>query len=137
MNQILVSVGASIYVVLGIGHGVLTFRDLVAPRFFTPTDDSVRTAMNGVPIRLNRHTDLWKAWLGFNLSHSLGLIIFGGFVLVMANAQAGLLLASPGLQSGIALASACYVALSIKFWFWGPAVGSGIATCLLVAGFVV
>ena len=72
MNLIVLGIGSGIYLLLGAFHGLLAFRDVFTPRTFTPVDDTVRKAMLKKPIALHPKTDLWKAWLGFNLSHSLG-----------------------------------------------------------------
>ena len=75
--QILVVLGASILLILGVLHGVLTLQDLRDSRTFTPSDPALRSAMQESSIAVDPHTNLWKAWLGFNLSHSLGLVMFG------------------------------------------------------------
>jgi hypothetical protein len=33
-------------------------------------------------LRLTRRTDMWRAWVGFNLSHGLGVVVFALFVFV-------------------------------------------------------
>jgi hypothetical protein len=76
--------GASIFLILGILHGVLTLQDISNPRTFTPPDQTLRQAMQESSIAINPQTNLWKAWLGFNLSHSLGLIMFGGTFLAIS-----------------------------------------------------
>ena len=78
MSQVLLAVGGGIFLILGSLHGLLTLRDLANPRAFTPTDARVREAMQGARLSLNPRANLWEAWLGFNLSHSLGLVVFGG-----------------------------------------------------------
>ncbi len=134
MAQVLVVLGASVFAVLGAAHGLLTLRDLAHPRAFTPTDESVRFAMQGAKLALNPRANLWKAWLGFNLSHSLGLLVFGAGLLAVAVWHFDAFASSRVLQ-GVSLAvAATYLTLSLRFWFWGPAVGSGVSlTCFLVA----
>jgi len=78
MAQILLAIGGSIFLVLATLHGVLALRDVANPRAFTPTDDAVRVAMQGTRLAFNPRANLWQAWLGFNLSHSLGVALFGG-----------------------------------------------------------
>jgi hypothetical protein len=84
MSQYLVASGTAIFLVLGTLHGLLALRDLTHPRAFTPTDDRVRRAMQAGQLALNPRANIWRAWLGFNLSHSLGLVVFGGSFLVLA-----------------------------------------------------
>lgn len=69
---------------------------------------------------------MWSAWIGFNLSHSLGLVILG-VVCITAVLPAWIL----------TLIAAIYEVLAIKFWFRVPAVAIAIAgACLLIACFV-
>jgi hypothetical protein len=132
--QLLLTIGSSIFLVLGTVHGVLTFRDLAKPRAFTPTDDAVRVAMQGARLALNPRANLWEAWLGFNFSHSLGLFIFGGGLLVLALSHFPVFAASRLLQGGAVVVAAAYLTLALRFWFWGPALGCGLALlCILAA----
>jgi hypothetical protein len=74
MAQLLISIAASIFLLMGAGHGALTLRDLKHPRAFTPQDPALRQAMQQSSIAFHPTINLWKAWLGFNLTHSLGLV---------------------------------------------------------------
>jgi hypothetical protein len=33
--------------------------------------------MKSTPVRISKETSMWKAWIGFNASHSAGAIFFG------------------------------------------------------------
>lgn len=136
MNQILIFVGASIYLMLGTLHATFTLIDVFKPRWFTPIDDSVREAMQGMPFKLNSQTDMWKGWLGFNLSHSLGLIMYGLFIYFITLLAYETLLTSIALKIGIMTISLIYILLSYKFWFWGPVLGTSLATLALGIGFL-
>jgi hypothetical protein len=134
MSQIFVILGASIFLLLGLIHGVLTLRDLDNPRTFTPLNVELRHAMQNSPIAIDPSTNLWRAWLGFNLSHSLGIIFFGSTFLYIGINHPLLFAQSPPLQICSLLIPSAYFALSIKFWFSKPAIGSGLAlTCFVSA----
>jgi hypothetical protein len=134
MAQILLAIGGTIVLMLGTLHGVLTLRDVTKPRAFTPTDDAVRIAMQGTRVAFNPRLNLWQAWLGFNLSHSLGAVLFGGGLLVLALFHFPVFAASPLLQGAAVAVAAAYLVLSLRFWFWGPALGSGLTLlCVLAA----
>ncbi len=75
---------------------------------------------------------MWSAWIGFNFSHSVGLIIFG-LICIAAGAVANVPKAAPPLLAFIA---ALYFALAIRFWFRVPAIALGIATACLIAGWL-
>ena len=75
---------------------------------------------------------MWRAWVGFNFSHSLGAVVFGAGCIT-----AGLLL-TPGAIPRAALlvpvvVSALYLVMATKYWFRIPAIGAGIATALFAA----
>jgi hypothetical protein len=134
MAPFLLAIGGAIFLVLGISHGVLTLRDVSKPRAFTPTDDAVRVAMQGARLALNPRANLWQAWLGFNLSHSLGMVLFGGGLLLLAWRHFPAFAASPLLQGAAAVVAGTYLVLSLRFWFWGPALGFGLSLlCILAA----
>jgi hypothetical protein len=134
MAQVLLAMGGAIFLVLGTLHGVLTLRDVATPRAFTPTDEAVRAAMQSARLAFNPRINLWQAWLGFNLSHSLGVVVFGGGLLFLAWRHFPVFAASHLLQGVAVVVAAVYLVLSFRFWFWGPAVGSGLSLlCILGA----
>jgi hypothetical protein len=136
MAQALLIVGAGIYLLLGMVHAILTLRDLSNPRTFTPTDASVRTAMQAsrLAIAPRANTNLWKAWLGFNPSHSLGILLFGGELFGIGLFQFALFANSPLIQSVVILVSATYFILSVCFWFSRPTISAAAAfLCFLFA----
>jgi hypothetical protein len=117
----------SIFFCLGILHGVLTLRDLQYPRTFTPPDPQLRQEMERSSIAIHPQTNLWRAWLGFNLSHSLGLVIFAGAGITIGLLDFSIYARSILLQSCFLSIAIIYLILSIKFWFVSPVIGSGIA----------
>ncbi len=136
--QALVFIGAAIFVALGTLHGLLALRDISNPKAFTPIDPSVRQAMQGAKLAFNPRANVWQAWLGFNLSHSLGLVVFGGFSLALGWRHFEVFARSLVVQALTLLVAVSYFVLSVRFWFWGPALGSGSAfLCFLVSAFLV
>jgi len=134
MVQILVVFGSSIFLLLGVVHTVLTFQDLGKPRNFTPRDANLRAAMEQSAVALHPKLNLWKAWLGFHFSHSLGLAMFGSVFLYIGIFYPVLFSQSPLLQGCSVLISAAYVVLSVKFWFSKPAIYTGISvSCFILA----
>jgi hypothetical protein len=132
--QALEIIGASIFLILGIFHGVLTLQDLSNPRTFTPSDKALRLEMQNSSIAIHPQTNLWKAWLGFNLSHSLGLIMFGGTFVAIGLFYFSAFAQILWLQTGATFISGVYLIMSLKFWFSKPVIGSGIGlTCFVIA----
>jgi hypothetical protein len=133
MAQALLIVGAGIFLLLGMVHAILTLRDLSNPSTFTPTDATVRTAQAS-RLAIAPSTNLWRASLGFNLSHSLGILLFGGELFGIGLFEFTLFAHSPLIQSVAILVSAVYFVLSVCFWFSRPAISSAAAfLCFLFA----
>ncbi len=133
MSTLLYALGGAIFMLLGVLHGAYTLADIRHPRRLVPADAEVMAAMRGTGVRLARGSPItmWQAWVGFNLSHSLGAIVFGAAAAVWslwpASAPAGLAL----LPAGVA---ALYGTIGWRCWFWIPNTGIAIATlCLAVA----
>jgi hypothetical protein len=59
-------------------HAIYTLLDLRHPQRLVPVDPAVAQSMANSALRLSRGgTDMWRAWVGFNFSHSLGILIVG------------------------------------------------------------
>jgi hypothetical protein len=134
LRETLFLVGAALFGLLGIGHGLLTLRDLRVPRSFTPIDENVRRAMAESRLRLAPQTTMWNAWVGFNLSHSLGLVMFGTVCAELALRDFGTVAESPFLRFGSVVVGLIYLLLALRFWFWVPVVLSAAGTlCFVVS----
>jgi hypothetical protein len=134
LSELFFLVGAALFGLLGVAHGVLTLRDLHVPRSFTPTDENLRRAMAEAPLRLAPRTTIWNAWVGFNLSHSLGLLIFGTFFGGLALRDFGMVEENLFLRFGAVAVGLVYLVLALRFWFWVPAVLSAVGTlCFVVS----
>ena len=71
--MVLMVASAAIVLALGVIDLAYTFYG----RQLTPRDSAVQNAMEQVSPVLTRQTTMWKAWVGFNASHSMGAILFG------------------------------------------------------------
>ena len=134
MVQLLVIIGAGIFVLLGVIHTAFTLQDFDSPRYFAPGDAELLAAMRQSAVGLNPKINLWEAWLGFNFSHSLGLLMFGGAFLYTGIFYPSVFSESKVLQVCSILIPAIYVILSLRFWFVNPAVFAGISmSCFVLA----
>ena len=132
ISRILIGASAAIILFLGSVHLAYTF---FTPKF-NPTDGQVETAMKRVAPRISSDLTMWKAWVGFNISHSLGLLLFGliyGYLSVCRwdVLQGSYFLAALGL-----LVLSGYVVLARVFWFSAPLIGVSVATSFYIAGLV-
>ena len=134
MSKLLFLAGAVSFSTLGLAHALLAIRDLRIPRSFTPTDDNVRLAMVDARLRLAPQTTIWRSWLGFNLSHSLGLVVFGGLLTGIAVRDFDFVASSPFLKASSVIVALLYLGMAIRFWFWLPATLSAVgAVCFLLS----
>jgi hypothetical protein len=113
---ILMVASAAIVLALGVIHLAYTFYG----RQLTPRDPALQAAMRAVSPVLTRQTTMWKAWVGFNASHSLGAMLFGLVYGYLALAHEEVLFGSWFLPLlGIAVLSALAV-LAKLYWFSVP-----------------
>lgn len=129
---LLIAAGAGIVLALGCLHLVFTFH---GPKLW-PRDPAVRPAMDATPLVLTRETTVWRAWIGFNASHSLGAILFGAIYGYLALARREVLLGSPFLLGVGLSALAAYAVLARRYWFSVPFRGICLALALYLAGLV-
>lgn len=112
----LVAASAAIILMLGLIHLLYTFR---GPKL-QPRDSALQVRMMEVSPVLTRETTMWKAWIGFNASHSCGAILFGLVYGYLALAHGALLFQSPFLLLiGLALLAG-YIFLGKRYWFSIP-----------------
>jgi len=126
--------GGGIFMVLGFLHALYTYLDIRNPRRIVPDDPRVTAAMGSSNVRLSRGgTTMWKAWVGFNFSHSLGAILFGALAIAGGATLQTLLLPAWTLLL-FAMIAAAYLVLGVLYWFRIPIAGIAIATaCFLLA----
>lgn len=127
--RILMVASAAIIGALGCGHLLLTYR---GPKLL-PRDPSLREAMERVSPVITSQTTIWKAWMGFNVSHSMGAILYGLMFGYLAAAQPEILFQSIFLQAvGLAMVLGFFVLAKI-YWFTTPLLGSTLSLILYVA----
>lgn len=128
----LVATSAGIILVLGIVHLAYTFRG----RKLLPRDPQLQTAMEKVSPVISSETTMWKAWVGFNASHSLGAILFGLLYGFLAIAEDEFLFRSNFILAvGLAML-ASLVLLGKRYWFSVPFRCISFAFICYVAGVV-
>jgi hypothetical protein len=133
----LMTLSTLVLLTLGVLHLVYTFSGAK----LTPRDPVLQARMNEVHPVITRQTTMWRAWIGFNASHSMGAILFGLVYGFLANAHPQLLFSSPFLLAlgfamlggfavlgklywfrvpfaGILVSLACYVLSIVAWWVW-------------------
>ena len=135
MNQLaslLLAGSAAVLLAFGLIHLLYTFRGSK----LQPRDNELLQRMSVVPLVISRETTMWKAWVGFNASHSFGAILFGLIYGQLALVQPRVLLGSPFLLA-VGLALLCgYTFLAKRYWFTIPFRGILIALVLYVGALI-
>src|ERR1700733_693016 len=104
---------ASIVFTLGVVHLIFTFW---GPNL-TPRDPALQISMNQIAPVITKETTMWRCWVGFNSSHSMGLILFGLVFGYLALAHDQLLFESPFLLIvGLAMLGGLVVLCKIYFF---------------------
>ena len=130
LASVLVAASGAIVATFGALHALFTFR---GPRLL-PRDDALRTRMQEVSPVITRETTMWKAWLGFNASHGLGLVLFGVLYAWLALAHGALLFGSAFLLT-LGFAALCVWGVLAKLYFFSvPLRGVALATVLYALG---
>ena len=126
---ILMSLSALVLSTLGVLHLVYTFR---GPKL-TPRDPALQARMAEVPPVITRQTTMWRAWVGFNASHSMGAILFGLIYAFLGNAYPEILFNSPFLLVvGLAMLGG-FAVLGKVYWFRIPFRGIVISLACYLA----
>jgi hypothetical protein len=132
LAQTLIAASAAITLAMGSGHLWLTFFS----RAFSPRDSALEERMKSVPTIFNKRLLMWKAWTGFNASHSVAPMLFGLVYGYLALMHREVLFQSQFLLALGAVTLAFYVFLAWRYWFYLPLLGVSAAFVLYVGGIV-
>ncbi|MGO9089026.1 MAG: LIC_13387 family protein [Terriglobales bacterium] len=127
--KLLMVLSASIVLTLGVVHFAYTFWGTM----LTPRDPALQISMSQISPVITKETTIWRCWVGFNASHSMGLILFGLVFGFLALAHGQLLFHSPFLLViGLAMLVG-FVVLCKVYFFSAPLTGISIALACYVA----
>ncbi len=129
---VLIACSALVLLVLGLAHLLLTFRGSK----LHPRDHALLISMQEKSPNITRQTTMWRAWIGFNASHSYGAILFGLTWSYLALLQPQLLFASWYLLSLGLVFLLAWLLLARRYWFVTPLLGTLLATALYGVGLV-
>ncbi|MGA7623269.1 MAG: hypothetical protein WCA91_06795 [Candidatus Acidiferrales bacterium] len=128
-----IAASAAVILLLGLVHLLYTFR---GPKLH-PRDPDLAARMMAVSPVITRETTMWRAWVGFNATHSFGLILFGALYGYFALRDSASLFDSWFLLAlGFALLLG-YSVIAKLYFFTAPFRGVVLAAALYLRGIVV
>jgi hypothetical protein len=133
MKSAFIAASAAVILVLGLVHLLYTFR---GPKLH-PRDPDLTARMMAVSPVISRETTMWRAWVGFNASHSFCRILFGVLYGYLAIRHSALLFHSWFLLVLGFVLLLGYAVLAKLFWFTAPFRGIVLAAVLYLLGIVV
>ena len=121
--RLLMVLSASILLTLGTMHLAYTlWGTSLAPR-----DPALQVSMSMISLVLTKETTMWRCWMGFNVSHSMGLILFSLVYGYLALAHDQLLFRSPFLLLVGLVMLACLIVVCRLYFFRAPLIGVSIS----------
>ena len=130
--SILIAASAAIIFLLGLVHLVYTFYGSK----LDPRDTELKAKLMTVSPVISRETTMWRAWIGFNASHSYGAILFGAVYGYLAVLHSAFLFQSWFLLAVGLLLLVGYAVLGKLYWFSIPFRGIVLAAVLYCLGLV-
>ncbi len=128
--------GSFPFIVLGILHAFATPLTTAETKGLSPRDATLREAMARETFFLTRRTTLWRAWVGFNFSHSIGAVVFGVVVVLIGESQSSFHELAARFLPFAALVGAVYLVVAFRYWFRTPIAGLLFAELCFVASWI-
>ncbi len=130
-SSLLIACSSLLFGTLGMLHLVYTFRT----NAFHPTDPDLLTRLRQARLYLSYDLSLWSAWIGFNASHSLGIVAVSLIFGYLALFHHGLLMDSRLLIATNVIFFAAFLLLAKRYWSKTPLVGIALSLLLNVVGY--
>ena len=124
--------GAAPFLLLGTAHALHTPLAVSDRKGLTPSDPALPELMARSGLRLTRRTDVWRAWIGFNFSHSLGAVLFGVVVVLAGRTPEAFAHNAVFLPLALGV-SLLYLVLGAAYWFRAPIAGITSSVVLFAA----
>ena len=137
----LFNAGAGIIGFMGSGHMISTLYHCIAikPTWYGPLNDATLAILQNERLGIDwKNTNFWKAYLGFNLSHSLGAMMFSVYSIYLFNKtnlfkQQQRKNVMYGVTIGFAMS---FLLISTKYWFYIPTTGAAISTSCFIGAYL-
>ncbi len=136
LSRYLFLAGALPFLLLGTAHAVHTPRQPYERKGLSPSDPSLAESMARSRVLLTGRTDMWRAWVCFNLSHSLGMVLLGMLVGLVGRTSASFGHNAAFFLPLAVVVSIAYLSLGVAYTFRTPIIGIGLSVFLFSAAWV-
>jgi hypothetical protein len=134
LSQVLFIVGAAIFGLLGFIHLIYT----LFTEKFHPHNSDIIAAMKSSTTNITKETTVWRAWVGFNASHSLGAILFAAIYIPLGFSHIQFIVNNSWFAVLPSIIGISYLILAKNYWFKIPFFGILISTiCFINAFFLI
>jgi hypothetical protein len=127
-----IAASAAVILLLGLMHLFYTFRGSM----LHPADPDLIARMMAVSPVISPETTMWRTWIGFNATHSFGLIFFGALYGYLALRHSTFLFHSWFLIALGFILLLGYAVVARLYFFSSPFRGVVLATVLYLLGIV-
>ncbi len=130
--QYLWMLGSVIIAFLGTIHLVYIFFT----NKFLPRNENLEKEMHLISPILTKETTMWKAWIGFNASHSSGAIFIGVINFYLVVKHFSILQTEHFFFLFNITTIGFYVWLAKKYWFKAPLIGISITFICFIVSYI-
>jgi hypothetical protein len=131
VSQVLFIIGASVFGLFGFIHLFYTF----ITNKFHAYDPVVTRAMKDTSPVITKETTIWRAWVGFNASHSLGMIYIAALYIPLSLFHFEFISDNHWFAVLPSIIGVSYIYLAKTYWFKIPFVGILLSTICFVFAF--
>lgn len=93
-------------------------------------------AMKSTTSNITKETTVWRAWVGINASHSLGVIFFAAIYIPLAFSHIQFIVNNNWFAVLPSIIGISYLLLAKNYWFKIPFFGILISTICFIMAFV-
>lgn len=136
LSRYLFLAGGLVFLLLGTTHAVYTPHRTSDRKGLSPVDPTLVESMARSKILLSSRQDVWRAWVAFNLTHSLGLLLLG-LVVVMAGRTPVSFAHYAAVVVPLAVVfSLAYLSVGVAYLYRIPTIALGLSVVLFSCAWV-
>ena len=136
LSRYLFLAGGLLFLLLGTAHVVHTPQQPGERKGLSPADPGLAESMARSRVLLTGRTDMWRTWVGLNLSHSLGVFLLGLVAVLVGRTPASFAYNAAVFVPLAIAVSLAYLGLGLAYWFRTPIIGVGLSVLLFSCAWV-